>query len=254
MTSNAEELTSNLQALLSIHKKALDVLSKANKRDNNEISKIVGISPNTISTILNRAKKYEYVEKVSGKWVKTKKIKGENLYKMAKVKFTKELNPKKGFSKTGKKNHNLLSPLKYYQEAKNMSECYIPIFCLENTIRDFLRNIFKKEKDWIRKRIDSDILEDINKAKKEPYYAHKQRKDDLEYTTLGHLLKIMISNKNWRDISPNLKEKDKRNFISTFQKVLPSRNSTGHCVILNKSDRDLVESRVKEITFMFDFF
>jgi|SRR3989344_1957076 len=253
MVSNAEELTSNLQALLSIHKKALDVLSKADTKDNNELSKVVGISPNTISTILNRAKTYGYVEKNLGKWKKTKEIKGHNLYRMAKVKFTKELSSNKGFSKTGKKNHNPLSPLNYYTEAKNMAECYIPIFCLENSLRDFLRKIFVKEKNWIDNRLDSDILKDITKAKNEPYYAHKKRKDDLEYATLGHLLKIIISNKNWKDLLSKLNEKNKNNFISTFQKVLPSRNSTGHCVILDKGDRELIESRVKEITFMFDF-
>ena len=252
MVSNAEELTSNLQALLSIHKKALDILNKCNKKTNGEIAKIVGISPNTISTILNRAKNYGYVVKKDRKWVKTKEIKGHNLYRMAKVKFTKNLNPNKGFVKTSKKNYNPLKPLKYYSEAKIMSECYIPIFCLENTIRDFLRNIFKEDKEWMKKRLDSDILKDINRAKREPYYAHKQRKDDLEYTTLGHLLKIIVSNKNWKDIMPKLKEKDKKSFISVFKKVLPSRNATGHCVILDKVDRKLVESRVREIALMFD--
>ena len=251
MVSNGAELTSNLQSLLNIHSKAIDVINSAKKKNNKEISSSVGLSETTISTILNAAKGFGYVSKEKNLWVKTKEIKGLNLYRMANVKFKSEITKPKRVS--GTKTKNPFSPLKYSQEAKNMAGCYIPLFCLENTIRDFLRKIFIKEKDWIKNRLDSDILKDIEKAKNEPYYAHKQRKDDLEYATLGHLLKIIISNKNWKDILPKLNEKDKKGFISTFKKVLPSRNSTGHCVILNKNDRDLVASRVKEITLMFNF-
>jgi len=251
--ANAEELTSNLQALLSIHKKAIDVLNAAKKKDNNEISKIVGISPNTISTILNRAKGYGYIDKDKNKWYKTKELRGYNLHKMAKVKFTSSLNPTKGFSKKGEKTRNPLVPLKYYNEATEMMESYRTIFCLENTLRDFVRSILNKEKDWMKTRIEKKVIEDIERAKNEPYYAHKKRKDDLEYATLGHLLKIMIFNKNWKDFLPKLKEKNKKKFIMTFEKVLPSRNSISHCVVLDKGDRNLINSRVKEITFMFDF-
>lgn len=250
--TNAEEMTSNLQALLSIHKKALDVINTAKSKDNNEISKIIGISPNTISTILNRAMGFGYVDKTQGKWVKTKIIKGHNLHRMAKVKFTENLNPKRGFSETGKKVRNPLAPLTNYNEATEMMESYRIIFCLENTIRDFMRSIFTQENDWIKNRLDTDIRESIDDAKNEPYYAHKKRKDDLEYVTLGQLLKIIISKKNWKDFLPKLKEKDKGNFIATFKKILPSRNSTAHCVFLDVGDRKLVESRAKEITLMFD--
>ncbi len=253
MVSSAEELTSNLQALLSVHKKAIDVLRAVKNNDNTEIGKIVGIASTTVSTILNRAKRYGYVNKVGNNWIKTKEIKGINLYKMANVKFTSTLKKPDSSLKNGTKTKNPLDPLICFKEATEMMDSYRCIFCLENTIRYFMRKIFKKEKDWMKNRIDKDILKDIEKAKSEPYYAHKKRKDDLEYATLGHLFQIIISGKNWKDILPKLKEKNKRDFMSTFKKVLPSRNSIAHCVPLSKSDRDLVGSRVKEITFMFDF-
>lgn len=253
MVSSAEELTSNLQALLSIHKKAIDVLKTAKNKNNTEIGKIVGIAPTTVSTILNRAKRYSYVDKIGNNWIKTKEIKGVDLYKMAKVKFTKELKAPNTSSSGGTKTKNPLAPLIYFKEATEMMDSYRCIFCLENTIRDFMRKIFENEKDWMKNRIDKAILKDIEKAKSEPYYAHKKRKDDLEYATLGHLFQIIISGKNWKDFLPKLKEKNKGDFISIFKRVLSSRNSTAHCVPLSKSDRGLVESRVKEITLMFDF-
>jgi len=234
-----------------MHKKAIDILNAAKKRNNHEIEKIVGIHHTTVSAVLSRAKKFGYVEKKEGKWIKTKEIKGIDLYRMAKVKFTSSLNPNKGFAKSGIKFINPLKPLSYFKEATEMMESYRAIFCLENTIRDFLRSVFKNEKDWLTKRIDVDIRNDIERAKKEPYYAHKKRKDDLDYATLGHLLKIIISKMNWKDILPRLNENDKNKFIATFERVLPSRNATAHCVVLDSSDRKLIESRVREITMMF---
>lgn len=146
-----------------------------------------------------------------------------------------------------------VGPLKYSKEASQMIEAYRWIFCLENTIRDFLRNIFRKEKDWLDKRLDKEIKKDIKRAKKEPYYAHKRAKDDLEYVTLGHLQKIIISNKNWEDLSSFLKEKNKKEFVSTFKKVLPSRNSTAHCIALPPKDIKWIEFRVREVASMFKF-
>lgn len=253
MVADAEKLATNLQSLLNISSKAIEVLKNAKKKDNHEISKIVGISHTTVSTIMNRAKRFEYVEKKNGKWIKTKEIKGINLYKAAKINFKTSVN--KGVSKTpsATRVRNPLAPLLYYREATEMMEPYRDLFCLEATIRDFIRKIFEKERDWLNKRIDEYIKKDIEKAKKEPYYAHKVRKDDLEYVTLGQLLKIIISNKNWKDIIPFLEETNKNKFITMFEKVLPSRNAAMHTVYLNKANRDLVNSRVREVSFMFKF-
>lgn len=250
MSSSAEELTSNLQALLTYDKKAIDVLNAAKNKTHHEISKTVGVHYTTVSTILNRAKGYGYVIKVDGKWKKTKEIKGQNLHRMAKVKFTDSLNPRKGFSNKGTRSVNPLKPLSHYKEAGEMMEAYRIIFCLENTLRNLLRSIFKNENDWMNSRLDNGIKGDIKKAKEEPYYAHK-RKDDLDYVTLGQLFQIIISNKNWNDILPSLKEKRKNNFINTFSKILPSRNSVAHCIYLDKTNRGLVQARVQEITMMF---
>lgn len=249
MTSNGSDLANNIQSLLAIHTKAIEVINRAKNKNNHQISKEIGLAETTVSTILNQAKRFNYVSKEKGLWKKTKEITGLNLYRMGNIKFKSEVSRP---TRKATSNKNPLTPLNYYKESKEMAECYVPIFCLENSLRDFLREIFKGETDWIKNRIDKDILDDIEKAKNEPYYAHKKRKDDLEYATLGHLLKIMISNKNWSSILPKLNEKDKKSFIATFQKILPSRNSTNHCVILDKTDRNLVESRVREITFMFN--
>jgi len=252
MSSNAEELTFNLQFLLAIHTKAIEVLKAAKRKDNKEIAKIVGIPHTTVSTILNRAKRYGYIDKKDGKWVKTKEIKGIDLYKMAKVKVKNSLKLTKGFSKKGSRVNNPLKPLIGYKEATEMMEVYRYVFCLENTIREFLRRVFEDENDWMDKRIGKSIRKDIDRAKSEPYYAHKRKKDDLEYTTLGHLFQIIIAKDNWKDISPKLKEKHKNKFILTFEKVLPSRNATAHCVALGKQDRELIWGRIKEVTLMFD--
>ena len=187
------------------------------------------------------------------KWIKTKEIKGIDLYKSAKINFKSSINKGNSTLPSIKRKRNPLEPLLYYREATEMMEPYRDVFCLETTIRNFLRKIFGDEKDWLEKRIDSSIKKDISRAKNEPYYSHKVRKDDLEYVTLGHLLNILISSKNWKDILPNLNETNKNNFINTFLKILPSRNSISHCVYLDRGNRDLVRSRIKEISFMFKF-
>ncbi|MGA2525697.1 MAG: hypothetical protein ABSF79_03655 [Smithellaceae bacterium] len=251
MSSNAEELTSNLQALLSIHKKAIDVLNSAKSKNHHEISSAVGIASTTVSTILNRAKGYGYIIKADGKWKKTNEIKGQNLYRMAKVKFTDSLSPRKGFSNEGTRSINPLKPLSHYKEAGEMMEAYRVIFCLENTLRNLLRSTFGNEKGWMDNRLDDNIKKDIKRAKNEPYYTHNKRKDDLDCVTLGHLFQIITSNKNWKDVLPTLKEQDKSSFINTFKKILPSRNYVAHCIYLDKTNRGLVESRAREIAMMF---
>jgi len=253
MVADAENLATNLQSLLNISSKAIEVLKNAKKKDNNEISKIVGISHTIISTIMNRANRFGYIEKSKGKWIKTKEIKGIDLYKAAKINFKSSINKGTSKSSSATRIDNPLKPLLYYREATEMMDSYRDIFCLEATIRDFLRNIFVGERDWLNKRLDDDIKRDIENAKKEPYYSHKIRKDDLEYVTLGQLLKIIISNKNWKEIIPYLNETNKNKFINTFEKVLPSRNVTMHSVHLDKGNRELVKSRVKEISFLFKF-
>lgn len=251
MVSNAEELTSNLQALLSIHKQALDVLNAAKNITYIEIAKKIGIPATTVSTILNRAKGYGYVVRIEDKWKKTKEIKGNNLHRMAKVKFTESLNPRKGFAGAAVKTVNPLAPLNHYSAACEMAEGYKIIFCLENTLRDFIRDVFKNENDWIENRLDDPIKKDIERAKNEPYYAHPRNKDDLDYATLGHLFQIIISSRNWKDFLPRLHESQKSEFIATFKKILPSRHTVAHCIHLDKSNRSLLESRSREITMMF---
>jgi len=164
MVADAEKLAVNLQSLLNISSKAIEVLKSAKKKDNHEISKIVGISHTTVSTIMNRAKGFGYVEKKEGKWIKSKEIKGIDLYKSARVSFRESI--KKGESKipNATRVKNPLKPLTHYKEASEMMEPYRDLFCLENTIKDFLRKIFSKEKDWLNKRLDDSIKKDIERT------------------------------------------------------------------------------------------
>jgi hypothetical protein len=250
VSANAEEIKSNLQSLLAIHTKAIDILNAAKGRNLSEISKTTGVAYSTTSSILTRAKSFGYVDKSKGLWTKNKVIKGFDLYKAANVTFKPIIESKTEMKKAQRVN-NPFKPLSYYKEGTEMMEGYRAIFCLENTIRQILRSIFKKEKEWFAKRIDDSIKRDIEKAKNEPYYAHKKRKDDLDYTTLGHLFQIIISNKNWKDILPKLNETDKNSFSATFKKVLSSRNAIMHCIPLSKTDQKLIDARVREIALMF---
>jgi DNA-binding MarR family transcriptional regulator len=239
-----------------LHSKAIDVLRKANGKDNyKKIAKDLGMHPTTVSGLLKQAEKLGLATKKGGLY---KRMPGILQYMpKSSTKNMKIINIPEIISKTERRKiklsnsrYNTYFGIRFKDNSERMAKAYLWLYITENTLRELVRKVFEEEQDWWNKRVNDDIKRDVKEARDGyPYYG-AQRKDELEYTHLGQLKEIIIAKKNWSLFLPFLNEKDKSKFQLTVDKAIPSRNSIAHCTPLNREDSKEVEVRFKDILRM----
>jgi len=223
-------------------------------RNYREIAKLLGLSPNHVSTVLNYAKRLHLADRIMPGIFKKKsgilgyipetKNKKKSPPSISKIierakKKPKQLQSEKSFSN---------KPL---QNIDKMTIAYQNLYIVENTLRELIRKVYGKDvSKWWNQKVNGGIIKDVKEAmQKYPYYGYK-RQDELEYTHLGQLKEIITAKKNWQDFSTHLHEKDKSSFSATIDKAIPSRNSIGHCIPLKSEDLKYVEMRFQDILKM----
>jgi DNA-binding Lrp family transcriptional regulator len=258
---DAERLIRNCREYARIGK-SIDVLRNADgKRHYKEIAKIVGIHSTKASSLLKRAEKLGLAKKINkGYRGYYKKLPGILGYMPKKSKLGSEA-PKKvtDLLKNIARNKivsppsvpiSLPIPPRILGNLNKMRTAYIALYCVENSLRELIRQVFLRENGWWINRVPPGIQEKVVGAINEaPYYAAR-RNDELEYTHLGQLKEIIICNKNWKDFMPHLNEKDKNAFSVTINKAIPSRNAIGHCIPLQSYDLRVVKVRFEDIIKM----
>lgn len=246
MTSTAEDITSNLRALLKIHSKAIDVINAAKNKNNKEISNQTGLHVTLVSRILTRAKNFEYVEKKEGKWVKAKQIKGYDLQRMVKS----EEPPK--FSDTKRKaiKNKVREISKNYEsefltEANNNLRAYIDIYVIENIFRKIIFDSFGRDKNWWKiEFVPKEVLDhadNVRIAESKHPWIKKRGDHPIYYIGLEELRKII--SKNWAKHFKWIGEQ--QNFLTWVDELIPIRNMVAHNVRLQKEEIDMTGIKSK---------
>lgn len=254
------ELTKkNCAEYASTHKKAVEVLKKANgKHSYSEIARIVGIHNTTVSGLLKKAEKSGLAMKVrAGVYKKIPGILGyipkKNNKKIITGTTVKDLTGKitrpKNLPKTRFPASLPIQP-RIISSLDKMVVAYQSLYAVENSLRELIRKVFINNKNWWKNHVSTGVQSAVQKNMNEMPYHAASRDDELEYTHLGQLKEIIINGKNWNLFLPHLKTKDKNDFSATVDKAIASRNAIGHCIPLKTKDLKRVDVRLSDILEM----
>jgi len=198
---DVEIIKKNCLHYTNLHSKSIDVLRKANGRDDyKKIAKILKLHPTKVSGLLKQAEKLGLATKEGKLYKKASGI----LQYMPKsnTKTVKIKNVSDIISKTGKRkikfsdsNHSTYFSVNFQDNSEKMAKAYLWLYVTENTLRELIRKVFENEQDWWNKRVNDGIKKDVKDAKDKYPYHGAQRKDELEYTHLGQLKEIIMTKK-----------------------------------------------------------
>lgn len=244
--TDAEVVTKNCNSYAKRHSKAIDVLRKANgKNDYKKIAIQLKLHSTVVSSLLKEAANLGLATKNKGLYKKNTGI----------LKYMPKGNPKnKSLESIGtivekmKKRTPKFGLSEQNTDEVKMAKAYIELYRTENTLRNVIRNAFQSEQNWWENKVNKEIKNVVADAKVNYPYHGAVRKDNLEYAHLGQLNEIIVS--NWGKFTDILKEKDKSNFSATVRKAIPSRNSIAHCTPLTTKDHKVVEIRFEDILKM----
>ncbi|HEV7424677.1 MAG TPA: hypothetical protein VGO21_05855 [Candidatus Paceibacterota bacterium] len=251
-----EILKKNCVEYANSHGKAVIVLKKADgKTQYSDIAKTIDIHSTTVSGLLKKAEKLGLVFKNRiGNYKKKSGVLGymPKQNKISPKKVVQDIFKKISKAKKGRKQipFQLIIPSNILVNLDKMSDAYRSLYAVENVLRSLIRKVFLLKNDWWKNNIPFDVQQIVGDEILKTTYHAASRKDELEYTHLGQLKKIIIWKKNWNDFLPFLNEKDKNSFSATIDKAIPSRNAVGHCIPLNTVDLRVVDVRFQDILKM----
>jgi NADH:ubiquinone oxidoreductase subunit len=137
---------------------------------------------------------------------------------------------------------------KVWTDAIKMSAVYTALYCIENTIRNFIveRLSDRHGIDWWNVTVSSKIKEDVRKLKekesKNKYYSNRSD-SEIGYTMLGNLAQIIINNwEDFSDIIPN-----QAWLTSRMDDLEMSRNIIMHTGVLPQVEMERIESIVRDL-------
>lgn len=252
MVLDSEKLEKNALTLLKKYSDSKKILQKTDgKKSYQEIAEELEINPKITSPALSLAKDLGFAEKIKPGIYK--KITSNMKYIPNKKKLNKTISIGDLVGKFSKKKmkkikkNEVKHSFSFKNKIEKMANAYKWLFITENTLRNLIRKVFSSEKDWWDKRVSKNVRECIEEIKLISPYDDAKRKDELDYTHLGQLKEIITKKGNWNLFLPYLKKKDKNTFQVEIERVIPSRNSIGHCVSLIGDDYKYAEMRFKAI-------
>lgn len=134
-----------------------------------------------------------------------------------------------------------------WQQAMQMSSVYIILFCIENTLRNFVIERLSEQRglDWWDNCVPNKIKESAKKLKasEEKTKYHSTRGDSLiQYTMLDNLAQIVISNwEEFSDIIPN-----QAWIVSRMDDLTTCRNVVMHTGVLPDYEIERIESIARD--------
>ncbi len=139
------------------------------------------------------------------------------------------------------------SPRIWY-DAINMSSVYTALYCIENTIRNFIVERMSERHgiDWwetkVPKKIKDAVIGLKKQEEKNKYHSNRSG-SEIGYTMLGNLGQIMIANwEDFSDIIPN-----QAWLTSRMDDLEMSRNIIMHTGILPTDEIERIESIVRDL-------
>jgi hypothetical protein len=135
-----------------------------------------------------------------------------------------------------------------WSDAQKMSSVYTALYCLENSIRNFIVERMSERHgiDWwsstVPQRIRAEVSKLKDKESKNKY--HSNRADtEIGYTMLGNLAQIIIS--NWEDFSDIIPNQSW--LLSRMDDLEMSRNIIMHTGALPQVEIDRIDSIVRDL-------
>jgi len=133
-------------------------------------------------------------------------------------------------------------------DAQNMSSVYTALYCIENTVRNFIVERMSERQgiDWWNKKVPSSIKTSVETLKKKEsknkYYSNRSD-SEIGYTMLGNLGQIIINNwEDFSDIIPN-----QAWLSSRMDDLEMSRNIIMHTGVLPQVEIERIESIVRDL-------
>lgn len=139
------------------------------------------------------------------------------------------------------------SPRVWY-DAVNMSSVYTVLYCIENTVRNFIVERMSERYgiNWWDQKVSKSIKDQVAKLKekesKNRYYSNRSN-TDIGYTMLGNLAQIIIGNwDDFSDIIPN-----QAWLTSRMDDLEMSRNIIMHTGVLPQIEIERIESNARDL-------
>lgn len=135
-----------------------------------------------------------------------------------------------------------------WADAIRMSSVYTALYCIENTIRDFIVERMSERHgiDWWEKTVPKkirDAVVDLKKKEEKNKYHSNRSSNEIGYTMLGNLGQIIIANWNdFSDIVPN-----QAWLTSRMDDLEMSRNIIMYTGVLPTDEIERIESIVRDL-------
>ena len=135
-----------------------------------------------------------------------------------------------------------------WNNAINMGSVYQAIFCIENTIRNFIveRMSERHGLDWWEQKVPMNIKKAVEKLKKEESknkFFSSRSDSEIGYTMMGNLGQIIIN--NWEDFSDIIPSQAW--LTSRMDDLEMARNIVMHTGVLPQIEIDRITSIVRDI-------
>lgn len=135
-----------------------------------------------------------------------------------------------------------------WHDALNMSSVYTALYCIENTIRNFIVERMSERHgiDWWEIKVPKKIIDVVTSLKRQEEknkYHSNRSSNEIGYTMLGNLGQIIIANwDDFSDIIPN-----QAWLTSRMDDLEMSRNIIMHTGMLPTDEIDRIESIVRDL-------
>ena len=133
---------------------------------------------------------------------------------------------------------------KYFKEAYDNVDSYIILYCLENDLRDKIRDCLVNEPNWIDDSMFDKIKKNIQDRKTMEFKAKILMRDaDLFYMTLGELKEVIL--KKWDKFEQSGVFRSKSHIDRILTDINKSRIIIAHNCKLQDLDKDQLNINLK---------
>ena len=141
--------------------------------------------------------------------------------------------------------HLNLLPQDIQQKGKEMSEVYLYLYCIENSLRIFIDEIMKKEAVNIPKKVQ-ETIDKLKKSEQESKYLPLRGSSDLFYCDFIELGKIVVG--NWTIFGKYFPKQNEHWLNVMVEELYKIRCLVAHNSYVGKDERDALKVYYKNIT------
>ena len=141
--------------------------------------------------------------------------------------------------------HLNLLPQDIQQKGREMSEVYLYLYCIENSLRIFIEEIMKTETVNIPRKVQ-DTIDKLKKSEQESKYLPLRGGNDLFYCDFIELGKIIVG--NWSVFGKYFPKQNEHWLNVMVEELYKIRCLVAHHSYVGKDERDALKVYYKSIT------